>query len=118
MQRQRAFRNPPGLVADGRDMGSVVFSDAQLKLYLTATVAVRAQRRFLQLQNKSLNGKDNDVSLAALEQELAERDARDAARASAPLKVCRDAIVIDSTELGIDAVVDAVMAAAGDAGLL
>ncbi|MFZ4553452.1 MAG: bifunctional 3-phosphoshikimate 1-carboxyvinyltransferase/cytidylate kinase [Burkholderiales bacterium] len=118
MQRQRAFRNPPGLVADGRDMGSVVFSDAQLKLYLTATVAVRAQRRFLQLQNKSLNGKDNGVSLAALEQELAERDARDAARASAPLKVCRDAIVIDSTELGIDAVVDAVMAAAGDAGLL
>ena len=118
MQRQRAFRNAPGLVADGRDMGSVVFSDAPLKVYLTASVAARALRRHKQLQNKTLNGKQDGVSLAALEQELAERDARDAARATAPLKVCPGAVVIDSTELGIDAVVDAVMQAVRDAGLV
>jgi len=124
MHRQRAFRNAPGLVADGRDMGSVVFSDAQLKIYLTASVAARALRRYKQLQakapsqDKPLNGKEDGVSLAALEQELAERDARDAARATAPLKVCPGAVVIDSTELGIDAVVERVMQAVRDAGLV
>ncbi|MBU3693218.1 MAG: 3-phosphoshikimate 1-carboxyvinyltransferase [Rhodocyclaceae bacterium] len=118
LQRQRAFRNLPGLVADGRDMGSVVFSDARLKIYLTASVAERARRRHLQLQNKTLNHKGDGVSLAALEQELAERDARDASRLTAPLKVCPGAVVIDSTELGIDAVVDRVMQAARDAGLV
>jgi cytidylate kinase len=118
MQRQRAFRNAPGLVADGRDMGSVVFSDAPLKVYLTASVAARALRRHKQLQNKALNGNQDGVSLPALEQELVTRDARDAARATAPLKVCPGAVVIDSTELGIDAVVDAVMQAVRDAGLV
>jgi len=118
MHRQRAFRNAPGLVADGRDMGSVVFSDAQLKIYLTASVAARALRRYKQLQAKPLNHKGSGVSLAALERELAERDDRDAARATAPLKVCPGAVVIDSTELGIDAVVDRVMQAVRDTGLV
>lgn len=124
LQRQRAFRVPPGLVADGRDMGSVVFSDARLKVYLTASVAERARRRYAQLlsttnhADKPLNQKGVDDSLAALEQELSERDARDASRPSAPLKVCPGAVVIDSTELGIDAVVERVMQAARDAGLV
>ena len=117
LQRQRAFRDAPGLVADGRDMGSVVFSDARLKVYLTASVAARALRRHKQLQDKHLNHMDSGVSLAALEQELAERDARDAARATAPLKICPGAVVIDSTELGIDAVVDRVMQALQETGL-
>ena len=117
LQRQRAFRSMPGLVADGRDMGSVVFSDAPLKVYLTASVAARAQRRLLQLQTKGLSDKGNGVSLAALEQDLADRDARDASRPTAPLRVSPGAVVIDSTELGIDAVVDRVMQAARDAGL-
>jgi len=124
LQRQRAFRAAPGLVADGRDMGSVVFSDAPLKIFLTASVAARALRRFKQLQgkpqstDKPLNGKEDGVRLPALEQELAERDARDASRATAPLKVCPGAVVIDSTELGIDAVVERVMQAVRDAGLV
>jgi cytidylate kinase len=124
LQRQRAFRAPPGLVADGRDMGSVVFSDARLKVYLTASVAERARRRHAQLlspsnnTDKPLNQKGVDGSLAALEQELSERDARDASRPNAPLKVCPGAVVIDSTELGIDAVVEKVMQAARDAGLV
>jgi 3-phosphoshikimate 1-carboxyvinyltransferase len=118
LQRQRAFRNAPGLVADGRDMGSVVFSDARLKVYLTASVAERARRRYKQLQNKTLNHKGDGVSLPALEQELAERDARDASRPTAPLKVSPGAVVIDSTELGIEAVVDQVMQARRDAGLV
>ena len=117
LQRQRVFREAPGLVADGRDMGSVVFSDARLKVYLTASVAARALRRYKQLQDKHLNQKDGGVSLAALEQELVERDARDAARATAPLKICPGAVVIDSSELGIDAVVARVMQAVRDAGL-
>jgi len=117
LQRQRVFREAPGLVADGRDMGSVVFSDACLKVYLTASVAARALRRYKQLQDKHLNQKDGGVSLAALEQELVERDARDAARATAPLKICPGAVVIDSSELGIDAVVARVMQAVRDAGL-
>ena len=124
LQAQRAFRDAPGLVADGRDMGSVVFSDARLKVYLTASVSARASRRYKQLQakallqDKPLNGNEDGGSLAALERELAERDARDAARATAPLKVCPGAVVIDSTELGIDAVVERVMQAARDAGLV
>lgn len=123
MQRQRAFRNPPGLVADGRDMGSVVFGDARLKVYLTASIAARAVRRHkqlqekLSLQDKALNHKEDGGSLAALERDLAERDARDAARTVAPLKICPGAVVIDSTDLGIDTVVTQVMQAVRDAGL-
>lgn len=93
---QRAFRRAPGLVADGRDMGSVVFPDAVLKIYLTASVAMRAQRRYKQLMEKGLN-----ASMAALLQELTLRDERDSARAAAPLKKGPDAIEVDTTELTV-----------------
>lgn len=99
LQRQRDFRQSPGLVADGRDMGTVVFPDATVKLFLTASPAIRAIRRYKQLREKGIN-----VSLAALEKDIAERDARDAGRAVAPLKPAADAKVVDTTELGIAAV--------------
>jgi CMP/dCMP kinase len=98
---QRAFRRPPGLVADGRDMGTVIFPDAELKLFLTASAQERAMRRYKQLKEKGF-----DVNLASLSAEVAARDRRDAERAVAPLRPAPDAIVIDSTELGIDEVVD------------
>lgn len=98
--RQRQFARPPGLVADGRDMGSIVFPAAPLKIFLTATPAERARRRHKQLKEKGL-----DVSLAALSRDIAERDARDASRAVAPLKAAADAIHLDSTGLTVDAVV-------------
>jgi cytidylate kinase len=106
-ERQRGFMEPPGLVADGRDMGSVVFPDAQLKIFLTASTEERARRRHKQLKEKGLS-----VNLAALSAEIAERDRRDATREVAPLVACADAVVIDSTHLGIDAVVDKVLALA------
>ena len=99
LQRQRDFRQPPGLVADGRDMGTIVFPEATVKLFLTASPATRAIRRYKQLREKGI-----DVSLAALEKDIAERDARDAGRAVAPLKPAADAQVVDTTELGIAAV--------------
>jgi CMP/dCMP kinase len=102
--RQRAFRRPPGLVADGRDMGTVVFPGAHLKIYLTATPAERALRRYKQLKNKG-----SGVSLAALSREIAERDLRDSTRKASPLKAAPDAHVIDSTELTIDEVVNRVL---------
>jgi cytidylate kinase len=98
--RQRQFARPPGLVADGRDMGTIVFPEAGLKIFLTATPEERARRRHKQLKEKGL-----DVSLAALSREIAERDARDASRAVAPLKAAPDAIHLDSTGLAVDAVV-------------
>jgi cytidylate kinase len=98
--RQRQFAQPPGLVADGRDMGTVVFPEARLKIFLTATPEERARRRHKQLKEKGL-----DVSLAALSREIAERDARDASRPVAPLKAAADAIHLDSTGLAVDAVV-------------
>ena len=98
--RQRQFVRPPGLVADGRDMGTIVFPEAGLKIFLTATPAERARRRHKQLKEKGL-----DVSLAALSREIAERDARDGSRAVAPLKAAADAIHLDSTGLAVDAVV-------------
>jgi cytidylate kinase len=104
LERQRAFRQPPGLVADGRDMGTVVFPDAVLKVFLTASVAVRAERRYKQLIDKG-----NHANLAALSRDLEERDKRDAVRAVAPLKPAADAVSIDSSELTIDAVVDQVL---------
>jgi cytidylate kinase len=104
LERQRAFRRPPGLVADGRDMGTVVFPDAVLKVFLTASVTVRAQRRYKQLIDKG-----NHANLAALSRDLEERDKRDAARAVAPLKPATDAVSVDSSELTIDAVVDQVL---------
>lgn len=94
--RQRRFAEPPGLVADGRDMGTVIFPGAGLKIFLTATAEERALRRYKQLKDKGL-----DVSLAALSREVAERDARDAGRKAAPLVAAADAILMDST--GIDA---------------
>lgn len=105
--RQRAFATPPGLVADGRDMGSVIFPQAPLKIFLTASAAERARRRHKQLKDKGL-----DVSLAALSREIAERDLRDSTRSVAPLKPADDAILLDSTTLGVDEVVSRVLALA------
>jgi len=103
--RQRDFRQPPGLVAEGRDMGTVVFPDAALKVFLTASAAVRAQRRHKQLMEKGLS-----ANIASLLREIQERDERDKARASAPLKPAADAIELDTTTLGIDQAVDRVLA--------
>ena len=105
LDRQRAFAKPPGLIADGRDMGTVVFPDAALKIFLTASAAERALRRHKQLKDKG-----SDVSLAALSREIAERDARDSTREIAPLKPAPDAHVIDSTSLTIEQVVDHIYA--------
>lgn len=96
LQRQRDFRQPPGLIADGRDMGTVVFPDAELKLFLTADAGERAQRRYKQLIEKGMN-----ANLGDLVNEIAERDARDAQRAVAPLKAAADAEVLDTTRLSI-----------------
>ena len=104
LERQRGFRQPPGLVADGRDMGTVVFPDAALKVFLTASVATRAQRR-----HKQLNDKGKHATLAALSSALEERDKRDAARAVAPLKPAVDAVSLDSSDMTVDEVVDRVL---------
>lgn len=104
LERQRAFAAPPGLVADGRDMGTVVFPQADLKIFLTASPEERAQRRYKQLKDKG-----SGVSLAALSREITERDLRDSTRAIAPLKPASDARVIDSTGLSIEAVVSRVL---------
>jgi CMP/dCMP kinase len=104
LERQRGFRRPPGLVADGRDMGTVVFPDAVLKVFLTASVATRARRR-----HKQLNDKGKHATLAALSSALEERDKRDAAREVAPLKPAVDAVSIDSSALTIGEVVDQVL---------
>ena len=97
--RQREFREAPGLIADGRDMGTVVFPDAPLKVFLTASAEERARRRYLQLK-----GKGEDVSLSSLLDEIRARDERDTQRAVAPLKPAVDAIQLDSTELSIEQV--------------
>ena len=97
--RQRAFRQAPGLVADGRDMGTVVFPDATLKVFLTATPEVRAERRYKQLKEKGI-----DANLRALSRDLLERDARDANRPVAPLVPAADSQVLDSSALSIDEV--------------
>lgn len=104
LARQHAFREAPGLVADGRDMGSVVFPDAFLKVFLTATPEARAERRYKQLKEKGM-----DANLPALLQDIAERDARDASRSVAPLKPAADAVVLDSTDMSIDAVVQSIL---------
>ena len=100
LERQRAFRQPPGLVAEGRDMGTVVFPDADLKVFLTASVAERARRRYKQLIDKGIH-----ANLATLSRDLAERDARDSARAVAPLAAALDARQLESSELSVDQVV-------------
>jgi CMP/dCMP kinase len=104
LERQRAFAHPPGLVADGRDMGTVVFPAADLKIFLTASPQERALRRYKQLKDKG-----SDVSLSALSREITERDLRDSTRAVAPLKPAPDAEVIDSTGLSIDEVTASVL---------
>jgi cytidylate kinase len=102
--RQRAFRQPPGLVADGRDMGSVVFPDAGLKIFLTAAAEERARRRYNQLMEKGMN-----ASMSALLQEIRERDDRDSRRAAAPLQKCSDAIELDTTHMTVDEAVAQVL---------
>ena len=104
LQRQRAFLELPGLVADGRDMGTVVFPDAPLKVFLTASAEERARRRYLQLKAKG-----DDVSLSGLLDEIRARDERDMQRAIAPLKPAADAIQLDSTELSIEQVLERIM---------
>ncbi len=105
LQRQRGYRRQPGLVADGRDMGSVVFPDAVLKVFLTATPEERAQRRYKQLMEKGLS-----ANMAVLLQDIRERDARDSARSVAPLEKAPDAVQIDTTGMTVDAVVAEVLA--------
>ncbi len=100
---QRAMQKTPGLVADGRDMGTVVFPGAPLKVYLDASAEVRAERRYIQLKNKGLS-----ANVRALLASIQERDERDKRRAVSPLKPAVDAVLIDSTELSIDEVLDAV----------
>ena len=103
--KQHSFRKHPGLVADGRDMGTVIFADARFKVFLTASAGERAHRRYKQLKQKGLH-----VKLDDLLREIEARDARDAARPVAPLKPAPDAVLIDSTGIGIEAVVEKVLA--------
>ena len=103
-ERQRVFAKPPGLVADGRDMGTVIFPAARLKVFLTASPEERARRRHNQLKEKGLA-----ASLAGLSQEILERDQRDAARTTAPLKPAADAVLIDSTGVSVEAVVQRIL---------
>jgi len=104
LARQRAFRKPPGLVAEGRDMGTVVFPGAVLKVFYSASPEVRAQRRYKQLIDKG-----NSANLASLSRALEERDQRDATRAVAPLKPAADAVSVDSSGMTIDQVVERVL---------
>ncbi len=105
--RQRAFAAPPGLIADGRDMGTVVFSKAPVKVFLTASPEERAFRRYKQLKEKGLT-----ANLADLSQEILDRDRRDSTRPVAPLRPAPDAFLLDSTGMPIDAVVDRILAVA------
>ena len=102
---QLSFRKSPGLVADGRDMGTVIFPDAPFKVFLTASAAERAQRRYKQLKEKGLS-----VTLSSLKSEIEARDARDASRTVAPLKPAQDALLVDTTGMGIEDVVAKVLA--------
>ncbi|MFT3905191.1 MAG: (d)CMP kinase [Steroidobacteraceae bacterium] len=112
LQRQRNFAVAPGLIADGRDMGTVVFPAAELKIFLTASAGERARRRYNQLKDK-----DSGVSLAALSREIAERDQRDANRSVAPLVPAPDAVMLDSTTLGATEVLAQVLELARARGL-
>jgi cytidylate kinase len=113
LARQKAFQLPPGLIADGRDMGTVVFPDAKVKIFLTASAEERASRRYKQLKEKGF-----DVSLRDLCSEIKERDERDANRAVSPLRPAEDAVLLDSTDMSIDAVFEKVLLAMSDKDLL
>ena len=102
--RQRAFRKPPGLVVDGRDMGSVVFPDAQVKIFLTASVEARAERRYKQLSEKGI-----PANMTSLLQDLRERDQRDSQRSASPLQQKEDALLLDTTFLSIDETVERIL---------
>ncbi len=104
LERQRRFAVPPGLVADGRDMGSVVFPDARVKIFLTASSEERALRRHKQLKEKGVA-----ATLAALSLEIAERDRRDTTRSASPLVASADAVLLDTTGMSVDAVVERVL---------
>lgn len=112
LARQRAFARAPGLVADGRDMGTVVFPNARLKLFLTASAEERAKRRYKQLKEKGI-----DVSLPGLSRDIAQRDRRDENRAVAPLRPAEDARVIDSTSLTPEEVIDLILPWLREAGI-
>lgn len=105
VDRQRAFEQPPGLVADGRDMGTRIFPQAPVKVFLTASAEERAERRHKQLMEKGIT-----VTIAALLRDIEQRDERDQSRAAAPLRPADDAVVIDSTSMSVDAVVATVLA--------
>jgi cytidylate kinase len=107
LERQRRFAVPPGLVADGRDMGTVVFPRAEVKIFLTASAAERALRRYKQLKEKGVA-----ANLAALSLEIAERDQRDSTRTASPLVASADAVLLDTTGMSVDAVVERVLEAA------
>ena len=113
LERQRAFCQPPGLVADGRDMGTVVFPHADLKIYLTASAEERARRRYKQLKQKGMS-----VTLAQLLGDIAGRDRRDEQRKLSPLKPATDAVILDTTRLDISAVGDQVKRLVRDTGLV
>ena len=102
--RQRQFRQAPGLVADGRDMGTVIFPDAQLKIFLTASAEIRAERRYKQLKEKG-----ESVNLTRLFREIKARDLRDQSRSIAPLRPAEDAVIIDSSKLNIEEVFEKIV---------
>ena len=104
LERQRAFRQAPGLVADGRDMGSHVFTSALLKIFLTASAGERARRRYKQLKDKGM-----DVSLAALSRDIEDRDRRDSERSVAPLRPAPDARILDSSGKSIETVAQVIL---------
>lgn len=112
LQRQRDFRQPPGVVADGRDMGTTVFPDAELKIFLTASAEERAKRRYKQLIEKG-----DDANIRALQQEIEARDKADSERATSPLRPAEDAVMLDTTSMGIDQVVSAVLTLAAERGI-
>ncbi len=113
LQRQRDFKQPPGVVADGRDMGTTVFPDAPLKIFLTASAEERAKRRYKQLIEKG-----DDANIRALQSEIEARDRRDSERSTSPLRPAEDAVVLDTTEMDIESVVATVMGLAAEQGLV
>jgi cytidylate kinase len=113
LQRQRDFRQAPGVIADGRDMGTVVFTDATVKIFLTASAEERGRRRYEQLRQKGF-----DASLPALIEDIRARDERDSTRAVAPLRPAEDALLIDSTSRSIDEVCELVMNQVRNLGLI